>query len=82
MSISPIPKLNANPVQQLNDDFDFVQNHLQQMTATVVISHGALSEILKCEMSSGGAIQMKAIAEAALLETQRIALSMGGKTNA
>jgi hypothetical protein len=82
MSSSPIPKLNVNPVQQLNEDFDFVQNHLEQMTATIVINHGALCEILKCEMSSAGAIQMKAIAEHALLETQRIALTLGGKANA
>lgn len=74
--------MSSSPIQKLNDDFDFVQNHLEQMTATIVITHGALSEILRCEMSPKGAIDMKAIAENALVETQRIALKIGGKTNA
>ncbi len=77
MSSSPITKLN----RKLNQD-DFVKHHLEQMTAMFAILHGGLSEILKCEMSASGAIDMKAIAEISLVETQRIALTLGGNTNA
>ncbi len=74
--------MSSSPIPKLNDDFDLVKNHLDQMTATIVVTTCALSEILRCEMSPKGTIEMKAIAENALVQTQCIALKIGGKTNA
>jgi len=76
MSSSPIPKLN--PVEKLNSDFNFVEHHLEQMTAMFAILHGGLSEIQK----SDNATEMKAIAEISLCEVQAIAKTIGGHTNA
>ncbi len=69
----PVTKFQAN----VEADIEFVRAHCESLNAMLITMHGALSEIVKCEMSLQGSIQMKSIAEIGLCETQAIGLSLG-----
>lgn len=57
-----------------DSDIEIVRVRIEKMNALLTVMHGALTEVLKCDVSVDGAIDMKAAAEVALCEVQRIAL--------
>lgn len=60
---------------RLFEDIEIVRVHFEKINAMLITMHGGLCEIVKCEVSGKGAIDMKAIAETVLCEVQEIALS-------
>lgn len=62
------------PAQIFTDDIEFMQQRLEFMTASLILMYQSLHEIVKSEMSAGGAIAMKAIAESTLCEVHKISV--------
>ncbi|MBS1793377.1 MAG: hypothetical protein JSS81_05960 [Acidobacteria bacterium] len=66
--------MSTSPIRKFDEDVEAVRRQLELTNAVLTVLHGGLSEVLRCDVSRSGAIEMKAIAETSLCEVQRIAL--------
>lgn len=73
--------MSSSPMKHFDSDIEAVRKQLEMTNAVLTVMHGGLSEILRCEVSQPGAIDMKAIAEQSLCEVQRLALGFKEVTN-
>ena len=72
----------SSPIKNFEKDFEIVHARIELNNAVLTVLHGGMSEILRCDVSQIGALDMKAIAETTLCEVQRIAIANQEVVNA